>query len=164
MSQFKTKSAEACTIENQEVCESYCKGESFGVQDLLNATETMQFPWSGRCSGGLWQYQVIYVCIRISVVTKLPRSTAKSINDIVESALPNTSAASKKHNISDRCTRAAIVPPTSTNQQISYIHSIAYPSSSKNKSGLGSRIIVKTWEKIKILLLWTCHYKIAKQN
>ena len=53
MSQFKTKSAEACTIENQEVCESYCKGESFGVQDLLNATETMQFPWSGRCSGGL---------------------------------------------------------------------------------------------------------------
>ena len=41
-------------------------------------------------------------------VPKTPRSTAKFIEDIVESATPNTSTALKKHNICDRRTRAAI--------------------------------------------------------
>ena len=47
------------------------------------------------------------------MVTITPRGTAKSIKDIVESAIPNNSAVLKKHNISARHTRAAIVPTTS---------------------------------------------------
>ena len=56
----------------KKLAENYCKGESYGVQDFLSATETTQFPWSRRCFARLWQYQVINVCIRISVVTKPP--------------------------------------------------------------------------------------------
>ena len=50
--QLRTKKS-AKVNQFKKLAEIYCKGESFGVQDLLNATETMQFPWSGRCCGRL---------------------------------------------------------------------------------------------------------------
>ena len=52
------------------------------------------------------------------MVTKTPpRSTAKSIKDIVECVIPNTSTVIRNNNISDQRTRAAsaaIVSATST--------------------------------------------------
>ena len=51
------------------------------------------------------------------MVTKTPRSTAKSIKDIVECAIPHTSTVIRNNKISDQHTRAAsaaIVSATST--------------------------------------------------